>query len=184
LKPGLVIAAVMAGFLAGLSPALVAAVGAAMMLITRTREPREIYDQVDWGILVFFVGLFLIVGGAEHAGLMDRLRFVTRSANIEQPVLFTFVVAGFSNVVSNVPAVMLLKSLVPQFADPSRGWLLLAMASTLAGNLTITGSVANIIVVERARGEAEITFGEYFRAGLPVTLLTLAFGWFWLSRVG
>ena len=184
LKPGLVIAAVMAGFLAGLSPALVAAVGAAMMLITRTREPREIYDQVDWGILVFFVGLFLIVGGAEHAGLMDRLRFVTRSANIEQPVLFTFVVAGFSNLVSNVPAVMLLKSLVPQFADPSRGWLLLAMASTLAGNLTITGSVANIIVVERARGEAEITFGEYFRAGLPVTLLTLAFGWFWLSRVG
>ncbi|HVN10254.1 MAG TPA: anion transporter [Patescibacteria group bacterium] len=184
LKPGLVIAAVMAGFLAGLSPALVAAVGAAMMLITRTREPREIYDQVDWGILVFFVGLFVIVGGAEHAGLMDRLRFVTRQASLEQPAVFTVVVAGLSNIVSNVPAVMLLKSLVPHFANAHRGWLLLAMASTLAGNLTITGSVANIIVVERARGEADVTFWEYFRAGFPVTLLTLAFGWFWLSWVG
>ena len=183
-KPGVVIAAVLIGFLAGVSPALVAAVGAAMMLITRTREPRQIYDEVDWGILVFFVGLFLIVGGAEHAGLMEHLRFFTRSANLERPALFTVVVAGLSNLVSNVPAVMLLKSLVPQFADPHRGWLLLAMASTLAGNLTITGSVANIIVVERARGEAQISFGEYFRAGLPVTLLTLAFGWFWLSRVG
>jgi Na+/H+ antiporter NhaD/arsenite permease-like protein len=57
------------------------------------------------------------------------------------------------------------------------------MASTLAGNLTITGSVANIIVVERARAEVEITFWEYFRAGLPVTLLTLAFGWAWLAWV-
>lgn len=183
-KPGVVIAMVLAGFLLGVAPALMAAVGAAMMLITRTREPRQVYDEVDWGILVFFVGLFLIVGGAENAGLMERLRFFTRAANLEHPALFTLVVAGLSNLVSNVPAVMLLKSLVPHFADAHRGWLLLAMASTLAGNLTITGSVANIIVVERARPEVEVTFWEYFRAGFPVTLLTLAFGWFWLSWVG
>jgi len=183
-KPGVVIAMVLVGFLAGVHPALMAAVGAAIMLITMTRDPRRVYDEVDWGILVFFVGLFLIVGGAENAGLMDRLRFITRSANLEQPALFTLIVAGFSNLVSNVPAVMLLKSLEPHFADSHRGWLLLSMASTLAGNLTITGSVANIIVVERARAEVEISFWEYFRAGFPVTLLTLAFGWFWLSVVG
>jgi len=182
-KPGVVIAMVLAGFLAGVPPALMAAAGAAIMLITRTREPRQMYDEVDWGILVFFVGLFLIVGGAENAGLMDRLGFVTRTANLERPALFTLLVACLSNVVSNVPAVMLLKSLVPHFADPHRGWLLLAMASTLAGNLTITGSVANIIVAERARPEADLTFGEYFRAGFPITLLTLLFGWFWLSWV-
>jgi Na+/H+ antiporter NhaD/arsenite permease-like protein len=86
--------------------------------------------------------------------------------------------------VSNVPAVMLLKSLVSQFADPHSAWLTLAMASTLAGNLTITGSVANIIVVERAqKAAAVITFLDYFRIGLPVTLLTLLFGWFWLSWI-
>ena len=70
---------------------------------------------------------------------------------------------------------MLLKSMVPRFANPQQGWLVLAMASTLAGNLTITGSVANIIVVERSRPEVRITFGQYLRAGVPITLATLAF---------
>ena len=96
------------------------------------------------------------------------------------------VTAIVSNVVSNVPAVMVLRTLVANFPDPHAGWLALAMASTLAGNLTITGSVANIIVVERAAAEGvEVGFREYFRIGLPVTLVTLAFGgtWLWLSRV-
>jgi len=78
---------------------------------------------------------------------------------------------------------MLLKSLVARFTNPHTAWLTLAMASTLAGNLTITGSVANIIVVERARKEVAIGFFDYFRIGLPVTLLTLLFGWFWLSWI-
>jgi Na+/H+ antiporter NhaD/arsenite permease-like protein len=77
-------------------------------------------------------------------------------------------------------AVNLLKSLVPGFTNPHTGWLVLAMASTLAGDLTITGSVANIIVVERARAEAEIGFREYLAVGGPITLLTLAFGSLWL----
>jgi Na+/H+ antiporter NhaD/arsenite permease-like protein len=67
--------------------------------------------------------------------------------------------------------------------NPHTAWLTLVMASTLAGNLTITGSVANIIVVERARKEAAIEFFDYFRIGLPVTLLTLLFGWLWLSFI-
>ena len=75
---------------------------------------------------------------------------------------------------------MLLKSVVPGFANSHAGWLLLAMASTLAGNLTVTGSVANIIVVERSRPEVHISFHDYFRVGLPITLLTLGFGLFWL----
>ena len=182
-KPGLVVLLVLAGFLAGFPPPLVAAVGAAMMLITRTREPRLVYDEVDWGLLVFFVGLFLIVGGAENAGLTERLLALGGRLNLQHTGIFALVTAGLSNVVSNVPAVMLLKSVVPRFADPHTGWLTLAMASTLAGNLTITGSVANIIVVERARKEATITFGDYFRVGLPVTVLTMVFGWLWLQWV-
>ena len=75
---------------------------------------------------------------------------------------------------------MLLKSLIPGFANPRTAWLLLAMASTLAGNLTITGSVANIIVVETARPDVEIGFWDYFKVGLPITIATLLFGWAWL----
>jgi Na+/H+ antiporter NhaD/arsenite permease-like protein len=184
-KPAIVIALVLVGFLAGAPPAMVAAVGAALMLITRTRNPRQVYDEVDWGLLVFFVGLFVIVGGAENAGLTGHLLGFAEQTNLENPAIFTVVTAALSNVVSNVPVVMLLKSLVPSFRDPHTGWLVLAMASTLAGNLTITGSVANLIVVERARAEAEVHVGfwEYSRVGIPVTLVTLAVGWGWLAWI-
>jgi Na+/H+ antiporter NhaD/arsenite permease-like protein len=181
MKAGVVIVLVLAGFLAGLPPALVAAVGAALMLMTRTHEPRLVYDEVDWGLLVFFVGLFLIVGGAENMGLTARLLDAGQRWNLQNTSTFSIITVLLSNVVSNVPAVMLLKSIVPRFANPRQGWLMLAMASTLAGNLTITGSVANIIVVERARPEVQITFGQYLRAGVPITLVTLAFGWLWLA---
>lgn len=78
---------------------------------------------------------------------------------------------------------MLLKSIVPRFANPHVGWLVLAMASTLAENLTITGSVANIILVERARAEAPVRWIEYFLVGLPITVAALAFGWLWLHWI-
>jgi len=183
LKPGIVVALVLAGFLLGLAPPFVAAAGAAMMLITRTREPRLVYDEVDWGVLIFFVGLFLIVGGAENAGMAEGLLRLARAMNLQNLGILTVVTAALSNVVSNVPAVMLLKEVVPRFGNAHAGWLMLAMASTLAGNLTITGSVANIIVVERAREEAKITFGEYFRVGLPITVLTMGFGYLWLMWI-
>jgi Na+/H+ antiporter NhaD/arsenite permease-like protein len=184
IKPGIVILIVLAAFFAGFPPALVGATGAAVMLITRSREPRLVYEQVDWGLLVFFVGLFLIVGGAEKAGVTGRLLEVANRWNLHQPVVFTLVVAALSNIVSNVPAVMLLKSIIPGFANPHTGWLVLAMASTLAGNLTVTGSVANIIVVERARPETEIGFRDYLQVGAPVTLATLLLGglWLWLIK--
>ncbi|HZR31294.1 MAG TPA: anion transporter [Terriglobales bacterium] len=182
-KPAIVVAAVVVGFFAGVPPATMAALGAATLLITRTLDPRQLYDEVDWGLLVFFVGLFLIVGGAENAGIVSWLLDIGRHWNLQHSGVFTVVTAILSNLVSNVPAVMLLKSLVPGFANPHTGWLVLAMASTLAGNLTITGSVANIIVVESARPEVHISFRDYFRVGLPVTTATLLFGWTFLMLV-
>jgi Na+/H+ antiporter NhaD/arsenite permease-like protein len=182
-KPAIVVALVLAGFLGGVPPAMMAAIGAALMLVTRTRNPRLVYDEVDWGLLVFFVGLFVIVGGAENAGLINHLFAAADRLNLENAGVFTAITALLSNIVSNVPAVMVLKSLVPSFHDPQTGWLVLAMASTLAGNLTITGSVANLIVVERAHDEVHIGFWDYSRVGIPVTLLTLAVGWAWLTWV-
>jgi Na+/H+ antiporter NhaD/arsenite permease-like protein len=182
-KPAIVVLLVLLGFLSGVPPAMMAAIGAALMLITRTREPRLVYDEVDWGLLVFFVGLFLIVGGAERAGLNEDLFHIAERFNLQNIGILAGVTVLLSNIVSNVPAVMLLKSLVPSFHDPRTGWLVLAMASTLAGNLTITGSVANLIVVERAREEVHVSFWDYSRVGIPVSLLTLAAGWVWLSWI-
>lgn len=183
-KPVMIVLAVIAGFLAGVPPAMMAALGAAVLLITRTREPRRLYQQVDWGLLIFFVGLFVIVRGAEDSGLVAEILRGFGFLNLQRAASFSVVVVLLSNLVSNVPAVMLLRSLVPHFPNPHTGWLLLAMSSTLAGNLTITGSVANIIVVERARPEAEISFRQYLAAGLPVTVATVALGALWLHWIG
>ena len=183
LKPMVVLVLVLVGFLAGAPPAIVAALGAAVLLITRTTEPRLVYDEVDWGLLVFFIGLFIIVGGSDRAGLTAALLHPFAAWNLHRVWAFATVTAVLSNIVSNVPAVVLLKSLIPGFPQAHAGWLTLAMASTLAGNLTITGSVANIIVVERARPEVHIGFRDYFRLGLPVTVFTMLVGIGWLSWV-
>jgi len=185
-RPVAALVIVLAGFLAGVPPALMAAIGAAFLLITRTVDPHTVYSEVDWGLLVFFVGLFVIVGGAERAGLTTALLQPVATWNLHRIPAFVAATAVLSNLVSNVPSVMLLRTLVPGFPDPGTGWLVLAMASTLAGNLTITGSVANIIVVERAAAEGvHVGYLEYFRAGLPVTVSTLAAGsiWLWLGSV-
>jgi Na+/H+ antiporter NhaD/arsenite permease-like protein len=174
---------VLVGFLLGYPPAWVAAAGGALMLVQRRQSPKAIYSDVDWSLLMLFLGLFLIIGGAEQAGITQQLLNAAERLNLHNAVIFTAVVTVLSNIVSNVPAVMLLKGLVPQFHDPPSAWLMLAMSSTLAGNLTITGSVANIIVVEKARREAHIGFLEYMKVGVPVTLLTLAIGLLWLMYV-
>jgi Na+/H+ antiporter NhaD/arsenite permease-like protein len=182
--PLIILALVLAGFLAGLSPALVAAMGGALLLVRRSVHPEEIYKEIDWALLVFFIGLFLIIGAAEQAGIAQQMLKAAERMNLHNPWIFAGVVALLSNVVSNVPAVMLLKDLVPQFQNPTHFWILLAMASTLAGNLTVAGSIANIIVVEKARPEVEIAFKDYLRVGVPVTLATLAMGVAWLSFAG
>ena len=179
--PGLVTLAVLAGFLAGVSPALVAAVGAAALLMHPRYPSKFVYEEVDWSLLVFFAGLFLIVGGARESGIARQLLSTAEHLNLHNRWIFTGVVVLLSNLVSNVPAVMLLKDLLPNFTDPLHFWLLLAMTSTLAGNLTITGSVANIIVIEKARKESPISFWEYLKAGIPVTAASIVVGVIWLS---
>jgi Na+/H+ antiporter NhaD/arsenite permease-like protein len=90
--------------------------------------------------------------------------------------------AVLSNLVSNVPAVLILHPFIDQLPHRETAWLALAMASTLAGNFTILGSIANLIVVQNAatRG-VHIGFWEYFAVGAPLTVLTIAIGTLWLS---
>ena len=180
-KPLLVAALMIAGFFAGVEPALVAAAGAAALLVTRRVKPDKVWRRIDWDLLMLFVGLFVVIGGVEAAHIDQWLFAKLRAIGIETVAGLTAVSALLSNAISNVPAVMLLSRLVPTLPDPPTAWLTLAMSSTLAGNLTLLGSIANLIVLEGARRRSvEISFMAYFRVGLPVTLATLAFGVWWL----
>lgn len=172
----------LAGFLLGVPIPLAALAAAALLLVTRRLKPARVFRELDWSLLVFFSGLFVVTGAIETSGLTDSLfRAVRPMAETGVPALAGVAVV-LSNTVSNVPAVLLFRPLVPHFPDPQRAWLTLAMATTLAGNLTLLGSVANLIVAETAgdRG-VHLSFTEYLKAGVPITLLTLAVGVAWLS---
>ena len=172
------VAVMLVAFLAGVPIALVAIGGAAYCLLTRRVNPDKVYREIDWGLLVLFTGLFVVIGGLEASGLAGETLGWAGAAGLYRPSVLTVVTAVLSNLVSNVPAVLLFKTVIPTFGEPTRAWLLLAMASTLAGNLTILGSVANLIVVEQARGAGiQIGFLEYSKAGVPVTVVTLLVGW-------
>jgi Na+/H+ antiporter NhaD/arsenite permease-like protein len=182
LKTMLVIAGVLTGFLAGYDTALVALAGAAALLLTRRVRPRKIYAAIDWDLLMLFVGLFVVVGAAERAGIAAWMFRQLQPLGVDTIAGLSAAAAVLSNVISNVPAVMLLARLVPQLPDPHEAWLTLAMASTLAGNFFIVGSIANLIVVEGARRRGVVvTFSDYARAGVPISVTTMALGIFWLA---
>jgi Na+/H+ antiporter NhaD/arsenite permease-like protein len=164
---------------------LIALGGAAVMLMGRTK-PDTIYRQIDWSLLVMFTGLFIVVHAFQiHvvAGWgIDRWNWL-----LQRPVdLLSLVSAGLSNLVSNVPAVLLMEPVMKTMPEASRetAWLALAMSSTFAGNFTVLGSVANLIVVENASREGvNISFWAYCKVGVPLTVLTLALGIVWLRFV-
>jgi Na+/H+ antiporter NhaD/arsenite permease-like protein len=169
--------ALVVAFFAGVPPAKAALVGGAVLLLTRTVKPEKVYAQIDWTLLLMFAGLFVVVGGLEHAVLTPNVVDAVGRLHLQQAGALAAVTATLSNLVSNVPAVLVLKPFVARLADPARAWLVVAMASTMAGNLTILGSVANLIVVQRARaGGVAIGPWTHFRAGAPLTVLTILAG--------
>lgn len=172
-------------FFAG-APLELVALGAAALVLLERVNPQRIYANIDWGLLMMFTGLFIVVHAFEIQVVadwhMDRWTWLAR-----HPIdSLSLVSAALSNLVSNVPAVLLLEpaaQAVPAGARES-AWLALAMSSTLAGNLTLLGSVANLIVVESARREGvAVSFWSYCRVGVPLTLVTLALGVAWLQWV-
>jgi|WetSurMetagenome_2_1015567.scaffolds.fasta_scaffold00084_50 Na+/H+ antiporter NhaD/arsenite permease-like protein len=173
----------MALFFLGLPMTPVAIGAAAYLLITRRIKPEKVYASIDWRLLVLFVGLFIVVEGVERSGLtMEALEAVGRET-AGHPFVMVAAAAALSNLVSNVPAVLLMKPVMASMPDPETAWLLLAMSSTLAGNLTILGSIANIIVVEGCRQKVKINFIDYMKVGLPLTAATLTLGTLWLCCV-
>jgi len=173
----LAVAAAMLGFFVAGWPVPKVALGAgAVLLLTRRVKPQKVYHEIDWQLLVMFIGLFIVIAGIEKTALSaDFFQFAARFGLGRVGVL-SAASAVLSNIVSNVPAVLIFKPLIPHLANPRQAWLVLAMSSTLAGNLTLLGSVANLIVVERARHQVRIGFWEYFKVGAPLTLATIVAG--------
>jgi Na+/H+ antiporter NhaD/arsenite permease-like protein len=180
-KSLIVSAGMIVGFFWGWPVYKVAIVAGALLLITRRVKPEKVYHEIDWSLLVLFAGLFVVVAGVEKTSLEEDLFRIASQFGLQRVAILSTFAALFSNLVSNVPAVLVFRPLIPHLPDPEMGWLTLAMSSTLAGNLTLLGSVANLIVVQRARLHTKITFSQHLRVGVPLTILTLAAGIVWLN---
>jgi len=173
---------VIAGFFAGVPIAEAALIGGSLLLLSRAVSPHKLYAGIDGGFLLMFAGLFIVVAGAEKVLLTTILTAAVNRRHLENAWILAGVTAALSNLVSNVPAVLILKPFIMNLPDPGRAWRIVAMSSTFAGNLTLIGSVANLIVAERAKKEGvTISFLAYLRIGLPLTLASLAFGTWWLA---
>ena len=170
------------GWLAGGSLPLVAITVGAVMVAIAQRDPAYAIDRVEWALLLFFASLFVVMRGLEQTGVVAwidaRAVALTQGGSAwSAATAVSGVMVVLSNLISNVPAVLLWRNTVPGLPNPDLMWRIVAMSSTFAGNLLLIGSMANLIVAERAESRGvRIGFVEYARVGLPVTLLTLAWG--------
>jgi Na+/H+ antiporter NhaD/arsenite permease-like protein len=168
-------------FFAGAPPAKAAIVIGALLLLTQRLKSERIYAEIDWPLLLTFVGLFIVVAAAEHALLTPSVRAAALRLHLDRVPVLSAVTALLSNLVSNVPAVLVLKPFIGALPHRDTAWLVVAMASTLAGNFTVLGSIANLIVVQKAAAKGvTIGFGEHFKVGAPLTVLTIGIGTLWL----
>lgn len=181
-KALLATALMLAVLIAGAPVPLAAALAAAVLLVSRRTDPAHVFQEIDWALLVFFSALFVVTGAIGASGFGEYLFAILRPYAEGGPAALTAASVVLSNLVSNVPAVMLFRPIVPTLPDPHAAWLTLAMATTLAGNLTLLGSVANLIVAEIARSRGvHLSFTEYLKAGTPTAILSLLIGVAWLS---
>ncbi|HEU4611216.1 MAG TPA: SLC13 family permease [Kofleriaceae bacterium] len=164
--------------LAGTSLAGAAMCAAAVLMVAARTGTRDVFRHVDWTLLVFFGGLFVVVAGLAHTGLLERgfdaLAPIVARGDLAGDLAFIALVVIASNIVSNVPLVLVAVAWIPSMPDPTWGYIMLAVASTLAGNLTLFGSVANIIVMETAGPRGEISFWRFLRYGSVITIVDLA----------
>ncbi|HKD68454.1 MAG TPA: anion transporter [Candidatus Binataceae bacterium] len=173
-KAAMVTGGTLVCFAMGFPTGVVALSAAAVMLLVQNVRPDLVYAQVDWTMLLMFAGLFVVVGGAARTGFQMDIIKVVDVERLTHPAVLAATVAVLSNLVSNVPAVLLFRPLFPLLGSSQRVALLLAAVSTYAGNLTLLGSIANLIVVENARRRGvEVDFREHLLVGIPITVLTI-----------
>jgi Na+/H+ antiporter NhaD/arsenite permease-like protein len=173
-KTLIVSGAMLSAFVAGFPLAESAYLAAAVLLITRRIKPQRVLQDVDWGILVMFSGLFILTRSLQSLALLGNV-----APWIEHPAGLMSITTVLSNLISNVPAVLLLQSLIER--EDLRSWLLLAVSSTLAGNLTLFGAVANLITAEAAAGQGyPLSFWTHLKFGFPLTIISLLIAYSWI----
>lgn len=161
---------------------LSALVASSILLVTRRLKPERVFREIDWSLLVFFSGLFVVTASIDTSKIGSHLFSLILPLLQSDLATFSIISAVVSNIVSNVPAVLLFKPVVPLMQNANTLWLLLAVSTTFAGNLTLLGSVANLIVAESAKSRGvKLSFKEYLKAGIPVTVLTLLFSVIWFT---
>jgi Na+/H+ antiporter NhaD/arsenite permease-like protein len=174
-------------FLAGANLAWTALIGATLVILMRGRDPSPLFDRVSWTVLVFFAALFIVVAGLQKAGVPQAVMLAAAPHLPRDPTSALGALSGAllvgCQIISNVPFILLVEPLLRLLPDPELAWTTTAVVSTLAGNLTLLGSVANIIVVEGAHAEREIGFRAYLKVGAPVTLVSTAVALGWLLLV-
>jgi Na+/H+ antiporter NhaD/arsenite permease-like protein len=181
-KSLLVTGGLLLGFILGVPVAESALIAACVLLLTRRVHPDKVMSRVDWNLIVFFSSLFIVSGAMQISGLHAQLFAPLVTALDGSSIKLAAVAVILSNLISNVPAVLLLKPIIPQLSNPQAAWLILAAMSTLAGNLTLLGSVANLIVAEvAARHNIKLTFWEYTKSGLVITIISLLLGILWIQ---
>jgi len=182
IKSSVVLVLMLLAFNLGFPIALSALGGASLLLITRRIKPERVFIELDWSLLVFFSGLFIIIHTLNEFFISKY--FQLNQGLISGNMIFDLSIISvvLSNLVSNVPAVLLISPALLKLHNVDNLWLALAMSSTFAGNLTLLGSVANLIVAESAKRQGiKLEFFEYLKAGIPITILTLILGIVWLS---
>ncbi|MGK3987175.1 SLC13 family permease [Sorangium sp. So ce136] len=187
LVPIACVAVVSVLFVLGANLAWAAVGGATAAILLHRRDATGLFDRVSWTVLVFFGALFIVVAGLQKTGMPEQ---ALRAASPFLPSGPTLGIVGLSiamlvgcQIVSNVPFILLAESYIRSQPDPHLAWVATALVSTLAGNFTLLGSVANIIVVETVGAEREIGFRSYARVGVPVTLASSAAALLWLLLV-
>ena len=153
---------------------LIALAGASLILIFGRIKPSKVIKEVDWVLLLFFAGLFIVVHGIEKVGVLNRfIENTPVSNNLTGIISLHGLSLVLSQIVSNVPFTILMLPILKS-ASSDLLWLSLASAATLAGNATIIGAVANLIVIEVAKKyDVEIGFWQFFKVGVVITFITL-----------
>ena len=182
---GLIILAVVVGLFFSSLPKEVIALAAAGIHLASTRfRTEDLLGLVEWPILVLFMGLFVVTGAFESTGCGDQAVqwLAHRSFDLNAPATLTVATAALSNLINNSAAVMLLLKVV-NLSQPATAYIL-ALANSFGGSLFIIGSISNIIVVQQARELGiKISFWDFARLGIPVTLAALAGLLVWLAMV-
>ncbi|MCX8058294.1 MAG: SLC13 family permease [Spirochaetes bacterium] len=159
----------------------VALIGAVILIVISKKNETEYLKRIDWNLLIFFICLFGLIGALNESGLTIYLfeKFIKNfELNLKNFFIFNLVSLIFSNIFSNVPYVLIVKEIIQKIPDNNIWYLFLAFTSTIAGNMTLLGAVANIIVAEKAKNEVQISFKEFFMYGFPSTLILFILGFF------